>query len=120
MNFKLPVIAPAFLLLLSSFLLPVLNTANADSPVAIITAGTGPVARAFDSPKGDGNIINSNSNESSGNTTSVMASSSSQSAPPSPPQQSPIQTRITSATDGNANSIQNGSTIFSTSIGLQV
>jgi hypothetical protein len=120
MNFKLPVIAPTFLILLSSFLLPILNTANADPPVAMITAGTGPVARAFDSPNGDGNITNSNSNESSGNTASVMASSSLQSAPPSPLQQPPIRTRITSVTDGNEDSIQNGSTTFSTSIGLQV
>jgi hypothetical protein len=48
-----------------------------------------------------------------------VASSSLQSAPPSLAEQSPLQTTITSATDGNGNVLQNGSTTFSTSISLQ-
>jgi hypothetical protein len=49
MNFKIRVIIPAFLLLLSSSLLPVLNTANADSPIAAITASTDPVTHLLGS-----------------------------------------------------------------------
>jgi hypothetical protein len=102
--------------LLSSFLLPVLNTANADSPIAMISVGTGPVTPVFDHNNGNGNVTNFNSNEAPGNTTSVTASSS-----PSPtPEHPPTQTTLTSATDGNGNALQNGSTTFSASVGLQV
>jgi len=120
MNFKIPVTAATFLILLSSFVLPVINTANADSPVAMITIGTGPVSRVFDHNNGNENVTSSNLNESSGNATSIVASSSPHSAPPSLAQQPPIQTTLTSAMDGNGNILQNESTTFSTSIDFQV
>jgi hypothetical protein len=99
----------------------VLNTANADSPIAAITASTGPVTHLLGPNSSSANITNFNPNESHSNTTSVITNSSPPLASPaSSSEQPPTQTTITSATDGDGNALQNGSTTFSKTISVQV
>jgi hypothetical protein len=72
--------------------------------------GSGPVTPVYDPVHRNIYVTNYQSNEAPGNTVSVISTSTT----------SPPNTLITSAIDGNNNSVHNGSSTVSTSITFQV